>query len=75
MAAPSVIHGPNAVSRPSEKTATMTQIHIRERTSDQPSRSSARIVVRTPGSPRGRGLSRTRKAAETRNVAASSANA
>ena len=53
----------------------MTQTHVCERTSVQPSRSSASTVVRTARSPRSRGRSRIRNAAETRNVAASSANA
>ena len=53
----------------------MTQIQVCVRTSVQPSRSSASTDVRSTGSPRRRGLRRTRKTAETRNVAASSANA
>ncbi len=53
----------------------ITHTQARARTSDHPSRSSLSTVVRSATIPRSRGRSRTRKAAETRNVAASIANA
>ena len=53
----------------------MTQIQARWRTSWYPSRSSARRLRRSGISPRSRGRTRVRNAAETRNVSASSANA
>ena len=53
----------------------MTQIQARWRTSSYPSRSSASRLRRSGISPRSRGRTRVRNAAETRNVSASSANA
>ena len=60
----------------SEKIAIVAHTHARERTSAQPSRSSASTERRAPRPRRARrGRTRVRNAAETRNVAASSANA
>ena len=72
---PSVIHGPKHASTATQNVSTTTRIQRWRRTSVQPSRSSASTVVRSPCSPRSRGRTRIRNAAETRNVAESIANA
>ena len=72
---PSVVHGPNDSISATPKTATVTQIHARERTSRVALAQLGEHAPAPGASPRSRGRTRARKSAETRNVTASSANA
>ncbi len=77
---PTTSSGASTTNSATQNAASVAQTHARERTSAKPARISARSGARWPAfapaaPPRSRGCTRTSRAALTRKVAASMANA